>query len=87
MAHRISSQPKTYPPLYQDTGDRGFLGNITEYPPRPLDHFAPASPQVGKIPWKKEWQPTPVLLLGELQGQRSLGGYSTWGCKELDTTE
>ena len=31
--------------------------------------------------------PTPVLLPGEAYGQRSLGGYSLWGCKELDTTE
>ena len=31
--------------------------------------------------------PTPVFLLGEFHGQRSLLGYSPWGCKELDTTE
>ena len=29
-----------------------------------------------KIPWKKEWQPTPVFLPGEFHGQRSLVGYS-----------
>jgi len=29
----------------------------------------------GKIPWRRAWQPTPVLLLGELPGQRSLVGY------------
>ena len=33
------------------------------------------------------WQPTPVFLPGESHGQRSLAGYSPWGCKELDTTE
>ena len=33
------------------------------------------------------WQPTPVLLLGKFHGQRSLVGYSPWGCKESDTTE
>ena len=32
-------------------------------------------------------QPTPVLLPGESHGQRSLVGYSPWGCKESDTTE
>ena len=32
-------------------------------------------------------QPTPVFLPGEFHGQRSLVGYSPWGCKELDTTE
>ena len=42
---------------------------------------------VGKIPWRRKWQPSPVFLLGELHGQRSLGGYSSWGHKELDTTE
>ena len=40
-------------------------------------------PWVGKIPWRKAWQPTPVLLPGESHGQRSLVGHSPWGCKEL----
>ena len=44
-------------------------------------------PWVGKLPWKKKWQPTPVLLPGESHGQWSLVGYSPWGCKELDKTE
>ena len=42
---------------------------------------------VGKIPWKKAWQPTPVFLPGESHGQRSLVGYSPWGRKESDRTE
>ena len=42
-------------------------------------------PWVGKIPWRRKWQPTPVLLAGESHGQRSLAGYSPWGCKELTT--
>ena len=33
-------------------------------------------PWVEKIPWGREWQPTPVFLPGEFQGQRSLAGYS-----------
>ena len=40
-----------------------------------------------KIPWKRKWQPTPGFLAGKSQGQRSLAGYSPWGCKESDTTE
>ena len=44
-------------------------------------------PWVRKIPWRREWQPTPVFLPGEFQGQRSLVGYSPWGHKESDTTE
>ena len=42
------------------------------------------NPWVGKIPWRREWQPTPVFFPGESQGQRSLAGYSPWGSKELD---
>ena len=34
---------------------------------------------VRKIPWRREWQPTPVFLPGEFHGQRSLEGYSQWG--------
>ena len=42
---------------------------------------------VGNIPWRRKWQPTPVLFPGESHGQRSLVGYSPWGRKESDTTE
>ena len=42
---------------------------------------------VGKIAWKREWQPTSVFLSGEFHGQRSLAGYSPWGRKESNTTE
>ena len=44
-------------------------------------------PWVGKIPWRRKWQPTPVFLPGESHGGRSLVGYSPWGRKESDTTE
>ena len=40
-----------------------------------------------KIPWIREWLLTPVFLPEEFHGQRSLVGYSPWGCKESDTTE
>ena len=39
------------------------------------------------VPWRRKWQPTPVLLPGEFHGLRSLVGYSPWSHKELDTTE
>ena len=42
---------------------------------------------VRKIPWRREWLPTPVFLPGESHGLRSLVGYSPWGCKELEKTE
>ena len=38
-------------------------------------------------PWRRKWQPIPVLLPGKSHGQRSLVGYSPWCRKELDTTE
>ena len=34
---------------------------------------------VGKIPWRRKWQPIPVFLPGKSHGQRSLVGYSLWG--------
>ena len=37
---------------------------------------------VGKIPWRRAWQPTPVSLPRESHGQRSLEGYNPWGRKE-----
>ena len=43
--------------------------------------------QVGKIPWRRKWQPTPVFLPEESHGPRSLAGYSPWGRKESDKTE
>ena len=36
---------------------------------------------VGTIPWRRAWQPTLVSLPGESHGQRSLEGYSPWGCR------
>jgi len=45
------------------------------------------NPGVGKISWRRAWQPTPVFLPGKLHGRRSLAGYSPSGQKELDTTE
>ena len=42
---------------------------------------------VGKIPWRRAWQPTPVFLPGESHGQRSLAGYSLWDHNKSDTTE
>ena len=44
------------------------------------------NPWTKKIPWRREWLPTPVLLPRKFHGQRNLAGYSPWGGKELDTT-
>ena len=40
-------------------------------------------PWVGKIPWRRKWQPTLVFLLGNSPGQRSLEGHSLWGHKRV----
>ena len=45
------------------------------------------NPDVGKILWRRQWQPTPVLLPGKSHGWRILVGYSPRGCKELDIPE
>ena len=45
-------------------------------------------PSVGKIPWKRTWQPTPVCTcLENPHGQRSLTDHSPWGHKESDMTD
>ena len=45
------------------------------------------NPYVGKVPWRRKQQPTPVFLPGEFHGERSLAGYSPQGHRELDMTE
>ena len=42
---------------------------------------------VRKIPWRREWQLSPIFLPGKFHGQKSLAGYSPCGCKESDMTE
>ena len=41
---------------------------------------------VGKIPWRRKWQPTPVFFDRKSCGQRTLVGYSPWDHRESDTT-
>ena len=38
-------------------------------------------PWGGKTHWRRKWQPTLVFFPGESHGQRSLVGYSSWGCR------
>ena len=44
-------------------------------------------PWVRKIPWRREWQPSPVFLPKKFHRQKRLAGYSPRGCKESDKTE
>ena len=69
----------------------GFSGGASGQEPacqrRSLKRCGSGLPWVGKIFWRRAWQPTPVFLSGESHGQRSLTGYSPWGHKESETTE
>ena len=53
----------------------------------PAKQETQVDPWVWKIPWRREWQPTPIFLPGEFHGQRSLEGYSPWGHRKSDMTE
>ena len=44
-------------------------------------------PWTGKILRRRKWQSAPVFLPGKSHGRRNLVDYSSWGCKESDTTE
>ena len=59
--------------------------NLPANAKRPKRHSF--DPWVRKIPWRRAWQPIPMFLPGDSHGQRSLVGYSTWGCKVSDMTE
>ena len=62
----------------------GFPGGVSA---SARDKRCGLHPWVGKIPWRRAWQPTPVFLPGKSHGQRSPAGYSPWGCENSDTTE
>ena len=40
-------------------------------------------PRIGKIPWRRAWEPTPVFLPGESHGQRGLAAYIPWDRKRV----
>ena len=60
-------------------GELGFPGDTVAK--NPLANAGDARQRVRKIPWRRKWQSTLVFLRGKFQGQRSLEGYSPWGCK------
>ena len=69
---------------------RGFpSGAVVKNPPARAENARECrfDPWVRKIPWRRTWQLTRVFLSGKFPGERSLAGYSPWGCKESDTIE
>ena len=78
----LSTREKRCPCMYGLI--QHFPGNSAEKnPPATVCHCRRPefNAWVRKIPWRREWQPTPVLLPGKSHGQRSLVGYSPWGCR------
>ena len=61
-------------------------GSVIKSPPAKCRRCG-FDPWVGKIHWRRKWQPTSVFLPGKSHGQRSLVGCSPWGHEESDTTE
>ena len=60
---------------------RDFLGGSVEKNLLTMQGWE--DPWVGKILWRRKWQPTPVFLPGKSHGQRILAGYSPWGHKRV----
>ena len=84
--HRhTDTQTHTHTHIFLETDMRLYLvSRLKRMPARWETGF---DPWVGKIPWRRQGQPTPVFLPGESHGWRSLVGCSPWGHKESDTTE
>ena len=62
-----------------------LVAQTVKNPPAMRETWVPS--WVGKIPWRRKWQATPIFLPGESYGQRSLAGNSPWGCKESRVTK
>ena len=59
-------------------------GTVVKNPPAKQEtQTRRVDPWVGKIPWRRKWQPTPLFLPGKSHGQKSLEGYSPRGLKRV----
>ena len=63
--------------LYEEKKSQVVLV-VKNLPANAEDMRCEFDPWVRKVPWRRVWQPIPILLPGESHGQRSLVGYSTW---------
>ena len=87
--HSIMSPPASRLPLITTSKVAAGLAPVVKNPlanARDIKGYR-LDPCVGKIPWKRKWQPTPIFLPEKPHGQRSQAGYSPWGRKESDRTE
>ena len=69
-------------PWTEEPGRLQFMGSL-----RVRHDWATSLSLFTFMHWRRKWQPTPVFLLGEYQGRRSLLGCRLWGRTESDTTE
>ena len=58
-----------------------FASSVVKHPP--AMQRCGFTPWVGKIPWRRKWQPTPIFLPGKFHGQKCLAGYSPWGGRRV----
>ena len=84
----ILTRKKKHIYIYTHT-HTGFLGvsEVKILPAMQVTWKCGLNPWVGKICWRRKWQPTLVFLPRKSHGEKNLGGCSPWGCKELDITE
>ena len=54
-------------------GDSQGLASVVKNPPANAEDVG-LIPELGRFPWRRKWQPTPVFFLGKSHGQRSLAG-------------
>ena len=74
VSNRLTSDPLDFPGGSDGKASAYSAGDLGSIP----------DPWVRKVPWRRKWQSTPVLLPGKSHGWRSLVGYSLWCCKESD---
>ena len=72
---------KVREPVRESTQKAQWVKNL------PANAGDTGDPWIGKIPWRRKWQPIPAFVPGESHGQRSLVGYSPWARKKSDMTE
>ena len=83
--HSIMSPPASRLPLITTSKVAAGLAPVVKNPlanARDIKGYR-LDPCVGKIPWKRKWQPTPIFLPEKPHGQRSQAGYSPWGRKPV----